>query len=83
MSTPDPDGHEPTHAFTEAAQWFNQWHVYRSIVNNDWMGHRGRSRPRMCARWPAKQGFQLAPRELTRDATGFHRLLAFTEGTAG
>lgn len=55
MSTPDPDGREPTHAFTEAAQWFNQWHGYRSIVDNDWMGHRGRSRPMMCARWPAKQ----------------------------
>lgn len=45
------------HAFAEAAQWFNHWHVYRSIVDNDWMGHRGRRRPRRCARWPAKQGF--------------------------
>jgi hypothetical protein len=27
-------------------------------------------------------GFQLVPRELTRDATGFHRLLAFMKGAA-
>jgi hypothetical protein len=23
-----------------ATQWFNQWHVYRSIVDANWMAHR-------------------------------------------
>ena len=25
----------------EATRWFSQWHVYRSIVDADWMAHRG------------------------------------------
>lgn len=32
---------EPRHDPEEATRWFNQWHVYRSIVDADWMGHRG------------------------------------------
>lgn len=31
---------EPRHAPEEATRWFNQWHVYRSIVDADWMAHR-------------------------------------------
>lgn len=36
-----PSGTEPTHDPEEATRWFKQWHVYRSIVDADWMGHRG------------------------------------------
>ncbi len=31
----------PEHDPAEATRWFNQWHVYRSIVDRDWMCHRG------------------------------------------
>lgn len=31
---------EPQHAPEEAARWFNQWHVYRAIVDANWMAHR-------------------------------------------
>ncbi len=41
MSTPPTGSQEPQHAPEEAARWFNQWHVYRSIVDADWMAHRG------------------------------------------
>ncbi|MGB8853978.1 MAG: class I SAM-dependent methyltransferase [Pirellulales bacterium] len=41
MSTSEPLRHDPQHAPEEAARWFNQWHVYRSIVDADWMAHRG------------------------------------------
>lgn len=40
MSTPQPPNHEPAHAPEEAARWFNQWHVYRAIVDANWMAHR-------------------------------------------
>lgn len=40
MSTPRPAHVEPEHDPAEATRWFNQWHVYRSIVDNDWMHHR-------------------------------------------
>ena len=40
MSTHIQPRHEPPHDPAEAARWFNQWHVYRSIVGNDWMCHR-------------------------------------------
>lgn len=41
MSSELPSRTEPEHDPTEATRWFNQWHVYRSIVDHDWMGHRG------------------------------------------
>lgn len=41
MSTTPSRGHDPQHAPEEATRWFNQWHVYRSIVDADWMAHRG------------------------------------------
>lgn len=41
MSTPESLHREPAHAPEEAIRWFNQWHVYRAIVDADWMGHRG------------------------------------------
>jgi hypothetical protein len=82
---------EPRHTPEEATRWFNQWHVYRSIVDADWMAHREifgaiRSWVLLCHPGP----FALLdlgcgdaePRELARDATGFHRLLAFTTGSA-
>jgi SAM-dependent methyltransferase len=40
MNTPNPNNPQPEHAPTEATRWFNQWHVYRSIVNENWMCHR-------------------------------------------
>jgi SAM-dependent methyltransferase len=40
MSTPRPATTQPEHDPAEATRWFNQWHVYRSIVDNDWMCHR-------------------------------------------
>ena len=39
MSTPSPLNRRPEHDPAEATRWFNQWHVYRSIVDNDWMCH--------------------------------------------
>lgn len=41
MSTPAPTRGEPTHSPEDATRLFNQWHVYRAIVDADWMGHRG------------------------------------------
>lgn len=40
MTTPSPMHPQHEHDPAEAARWFNQWHVYRSIVDNDWMCHR-------------------------------------------
>ncbi len=42
MSTPQPDSRsqEPRHSPEEATRWFNQWHVYRAIVDANWMAHR-------------------------------------------
>ena len=40
MSTPRPATTQPEHDPAEATRWFNQWHVYRSIVDNDRMRHR-------------------------------------------
>jgi ubiquinone/menaquinone biosynthesis C-methylase UbiE len=40
MSTSTSVPPEPRHAPEEATRWFNQWHVYRSIVDADWMAHR-------------------------------------------
>lgn len=42
MSTPQADarGHKPAHDPEEATRWFNQWHVYRAIVDANWMAHR-------------------------------------------
>lgn len=40
MSTPGISGQEPTHNPEEATRWFNQWHVYRAIVDANWMAHR-------------------------------------------
>jgi SAM-dependent methyltransferase len=40
MSTSKSVPPEPRHAPEEATRWFNQWHVYRSIVDADWMAHR-------------------------------------------
>lgn len=31
----------PDHDVAAATRWFQQWHVYRSIVDHDWMHHRG------------------------------------------
>ncbi|MFM7033862.1 MAG: class I SAM-dependent methyltransferase [Planctomycetia bacterium] len=31
---------EPAHDPEEATRWFDQWHVYRAIVDADWMAHR-------------------------------------------
>lgn len=31
---------EPEHSPEEASRWFAQWHLYRSIVDADWMCHR-------------------------------------------
>ena len=44
-----------THDPVEATRWFNQWHVYRSIVDHDWMCHRrifGAIRDRVLLRHP-------------------------------
>lgn len=41
MSTSTDAGKDPPHDPEEATRWFNQWHVYRSIVDADWMCHRG------------------------------------------
>lgn len=40
MSEPAPAFGRPEHDAAEAARWFNQWHVYQSIVAADWMCHR-------------------------------------------
>jgi 2-polyprenyl-3-methyl-5-hydroxy-6-metoxy-1,4-benzoquinol methylase len=40
MSTPDSSGPKLVHAPEEATRWFNQWHVYRAIVDANWMAHR-------------------------------------------
>jgi tRNA (cmo5U34)-methyltransferase len=42
MSTPLDGNYEhqqPQHDPEKATRWFNQWHVYRSIVDNNWMCH--------------------------------------------
>lgn len=41
MNTSPPAGPEPLHSPDEAARWFQQWAIYRSIVDADWMHHRG------------------------------------------
>ena len=41
MSTPAAGSPTPQHAPEEAVRWFTQWHIYRSIVDADWMAHRG------------------------------------------
>lgn len=38
MSQPQPPA--PAHSPEEAVRWFNQWHVYRAIVDANWMAHR-------------------------------------------
>lgn len=40
MSAPKNTRQEPAHHPEEAARWFNQWHVYRAIVDANWMAHR-------------------------------------------
>ena len=40
MNTLSPMNPHHEHDPAEAARWFNQWHIYRSIVDNDWMCHR-------------------------------------------
>jgi SAM-dependent methyltransferase len=40
MSTPIASNQGPSHDPEEATRWFNQWHVYRSIVDANWMAHR-------------------------------------------
>ena len=39
MSMPGPTNPELEHDPAEATRWFNQWHVYRSIVDANWMAH--------------------------------------------
>jgi SAM-dependent methyltransferase len=40
MSTTTNSSKEPAHSPEEATRWFNQWSVYRSIVDANWMAHR-------------------------------------------
>lgn len=40
MSAPETTGHEPAHDHAAASRWFSQWHLYRSIIDADWMAHR-------------------------------------------
>ena len=40
MSTRESPHREPAHCPADATRWFNRWHVYRAIVDADWMGHR-------------------------------------------
>lgn len=40
MSRPSAGSQEPHHDPEAATQWFSQWHVYRSIVDANWMAHR-------------------------------------------
>lgn len=42
MSTPQPTARSqsPQHDPEEATRWFNQWHVYRAIVDANWMAHK-------------------------------------------
>lgn len=42
MSTPQSaaSGNAPYHDPEKAVRWFNQWHVYRAIVDANWMAHR-------------------------------------------
>lgn len=42
MSTLQPPdrSRQLTHDPSEATRWFNQWHVYRAIVDANWMAHR-------------------------------------------
>lgn len=40
MSMQAAESHDPHHDPEEATRWFNQWHVYRSIVDANWMAHR-------------------------------------------
>jgi hypothetical protein len=77
-----------------ATQWFNQWHVYRSIVDANWMAHLeifAAVRAWVLLRHPGPftlldlgcgdAGLGQQPQELFCDATGFHRLMAFTKDT--
>lgn len=97
MSTSKSVPPEPWHALEEATRWFNQWHVYRSIVDAsaaalapDALASTTehvvqRDFPETAAvigSMARDAGFGAEPRELARDATGFHRLLAFTTGSA-
>lgn len=40
MGRPDVRSEEFRHDPEEAARWFSQWHIYRSIVDANWMAHR-------------------------------------------
>jgi len=40
MSTPARTGPEPAHDHAAASKWFSQWHLYRSIIDANWMAHR-------------------------------------------
>lgn len=40
MSTPTNTSQGPAHDPEEATRWFKQWHVYRAIVDANWMAHR-------------------------------------------
>jgi len=40
MNTPQKPSQAPAHDLEEATRWFNQWHVYRAIVDANWMAHR-------------------------------------------
>ena len=40
MSTPETTSHEPAHDHAAASKWFSQWHLYRSIIDANWMAHR-------------------------------------------
>jgi SAM-dependent methyltransferase len=39
MSSPAATPPEPSHDPDEATRWFKQWHVYRAIVDANWMAH--------------------------------------------
>lgn len=40
MTAPDASNRRGEPSVEEATRWFNQWHIYRSIVDADWMAHR-------------------------------------------
>ena len=40
MNAPGISGREPPHDPEEATRWFDQWHVYRAIVDANWMAHK-------------------------------------------
>lgn len=92
MSTSKSVPPEPWHAPEEATRWFNQWHVYRSIVDASVAALASTTEHVVQRDFPETAeaigsmardaGFNAEPRELVCDATGFHRLLAFTTGSA-